>query len=199
VAKRPKEPPDIRSLFESFRRFTNQPDRGTALIAAAWLDDSLEEYIRVVAFRPDDQTAKMMLRTGGPLGSFATRTNIAYLLHLIEPKARRDLESIRDVRNTFAHSRSHIRFSTPTIRDRCRRLHGAYACELAGWRLRGPKQKFIMTSFMLAQYLLRSTTPPKREPLLGETDFYGAWVRRTMKSAMISFTAAELEKLKMET
>ncbi|MFQ5858540.1 MAG: MltR family transcriptional regulator, partial [Anaerolineae bacterium] len=174
--------------------FMEQLDRGTALVAAAWLDDALEACIRA-AFRPDKGTADELFRPDGPLSSLAARIKLAYLLDLIEPTARKDLDCIRRIRNDFAHARGDLRFTTPTIRDRCRQLHGAYACQLGGWTLRSPKQKFVVTSYFLAEYLMSVTKPRKRNPLLDNVDSYGSWIRRTVKSSSLAHLAAELEKL----
>jgi DNA-binding MltR family transcriptional regulator len=94
--------PEPEELRKAIARFTKQGDRGTALVATAWLDDALEVRIRA-AFRPDKGTADDVFRPDGPLGSFAARIKIAYLLDLIEPFARKDLDCIRRIRNDFAH------------------------------------------------------------------------------------------------
>ena len=56
MAKKEKVPPDAQSLRKAVARFTKQLDRGTALVAAAWLDDALEACLRA-AFRPEKGTA----------------------------------------------------------------------------------------------------------------------------------------------
>src|SRR5437762_3580943 len=100
-------PPDLDELGKALERFTKQGDRGTALIAAAWLDDSLELRIRA-AFRPNKGTADELF--DGPLATFAARIKFAYLMGLIEPFARSDLDRIRRIRNEFAHSRTELFF-----------------------------------------------------------------------------------------
>src|SRR2546426_1319175 len=181
MAKNDTAPPDLHSLKKAVGRFTKQADRGTALVAAAWLDDALEARIRA-AIRPDKGTADELFRPDGPLGSFSARIKLAYLLHLIEPTARNDLYRVRRIRNDFAHGRGDLRFTTPRIKDRCRELHGAMACRLGGRTLRSPKQKFVVTAYFLAEYLMSLTKPRKRNPLLDQVDAYGAWIRRTVRS-----------------
>lgn len=194
MAKKDKVPPDVQSLRKAVARFTRQLDRGTALVAAAWLDDALEACVRA-AFRPDKGTADELFRPDGPLGSFSARIKLAYLLDLIEPLARKDLDCIRGIRNDFAHGRSDLRFTTPSVKDRCGQLHGAEACRLGGWPLRSPKQKFVVTSYFLAEYLMSVTKPRKRNSLLDNVDSYGAWIRRTVKRSSLALLVAELEKL----
>ncbi len=187
-----KASPDVESLRRAVARFTKQADRGTALVAAAWVDDALEARIRA-ALRPEKQIADGLLRSGGALGSFAIRIKLAYLLDLVEPAARKDLDSIRGIRNDFAHGRGDLRFTTPNIRDRCRSLHAASACRLGGWTLRSQKQKFIVTAYFLAEYLMSLAKPRARNPLLDQMDAYGAWIRRTVKSTSLALLARELD------
>ena len=180
--------PDVKALRKVFTRFTKQVDRGAALIAAAWLDDALEACIRI-AFRPERALADELLRTNGPIGSFSARIKLAYMLDLIEPTAMKDLEQIREIRNKFAHGRGDLRFTTPSIKDRCHNLHGAAACRLGGLTLRSPKLKFLITTHFLAQYLMSLTKPRKRNALLEHADSYGMWIRRTVKSRLLSIIA----------
>ena len=46
-----------------------------ALVASAWLDDTLEACIRA-AFRSDKGTADELFRPDGPLGSFSARIKL---------------------------------------------------------------------------------------------------------------------------
>jgi DNA-binding MltR family transcriptional regulator len=194
MAKKQILPPDIKSLTKAIDIFTKQGDRGTALIVAAWVDDALEAVIRS-RFRPDKPLADDLLRPDGPLGSFSARIKLGYMLDLLEHLARKDLDLIRKIRNDFAHARSDLRFTTPSIRDRCRELHGAKACQEGGLMLRSPKQKFIATAYFLVKYVMSFAQPKRRNPLLEETDAYGAWIRRTVKHASLELLARELKAL----
>src|SRR5689334_5106314 len=93
-------------------RFTRQSDRGTVLIASAWIDDSLRELLRA-HFRPDHASLQQVLEGTGPLATFSSRIQVAYLLDLIEETARKDLDLIRKIRNLFAHARGDLRFRDP--------------------------------------------------------------------------------------
>ena len=128
MPRKSNEPANIPSLDQAAKVFTKQSDRGSALIAAAWVDDALEVYLRAF-LRPDKKTADAMLQPEGPLGSFAARIKIAYLLGIIEPTAHKDLEIIRGIRNDFAHVRQHIKFTDQSIKDRCKCLHAVKALD----------------------------------------------------------------------
>ena len=192
MAKTKTVAPEPEELRNAIARFTKQGDRGTALVAAAWLDDALEVRIRA-AFRPDKGIADDVFRPDGPLGSFAARIKLAYLLGLIEPFARKDLDFIRRIRNDFAHGRNDLYFTTPRIKDRCKQLHGAQAARLGGLTARSPKQMFIVASYFLVEYLLSLAKTENRLHL--DSDGYGSWIRRRVKSASLRLLSQELAKL----
>lgn len=192
MAKTGKVAPDAVSLRRAVARFTKQADRGAALVAVAWVDDALEARIRA-AFRPDKKTADELLRSGGPLGSFAMRIKLASLLDLVEATVSKDLDRIRRIRNDFAHRRGDLRFTTPSIKDRCRAFHAVTACRLGGWMLRSPKQQFLATAYFLAEYLMSLTKPRARNTLLDHVDAYGSWIRRTVKSSSLVLLAKEFD------
>jgi DNA-binding MltR family transcriptional regulator len=181
-------PPEVAALQDALARFTRQADRGTALIATAWVDDCLKACVRAF-FRPDNRVANDMLQPEGALGTFASRIKLAYLLDIIDPTAYRDLELLRRIRNEFAHRRSDLRFSSAPIKDRCREFHAIKACKLGGWPLTSPKHQVLVTSFFLSQYLLDLAKPRRRNPLLDHSDAYGSWIRRTVKSRSIALAA----------
>src|SRR5262249_17903825 len=61
-----------------------------------------------------------------PLASFSARIKLAFYLGLISAECRADLETIRRIRNDFAHKPDLISFDTQSIADRCRRLEFSY-------------------------------------------------------------------------
>jgi DNA-binding MltR family transcriptional regulator len=187
--KRIELPAEIESLAKAIELFTRQADRGTALVAAAWLDDALATLLRS-QFREDKSTADEIFRADGPLGSFSARIDTCYLLSLLEPMARRDLDLIRMIRNEFAHTRSKVTFASSQIKNRCNELHAAKACAAGGVRLTSSKHKFMVTAFFLLEYINSVTNS---ETPLGDTDIYGSWIRSTVKHASLVGLAKQLK------
>jgi DNA-binding MltR family transcriptional regulator len=107
-----------------FRRTLNsETDRGCALMASAYLEDQIRELLRA-RFVDDAKTAEEVLNEAtGPLSTFSSRINLAYLLGLISPATRRELHIIRKIRNDFAHHHRPITFSTDSVASRCLELH----------------------------------------------------------------------------
>lgn len=98
-----------------------ESDRGCGLMAGAYLDDRLGDLISKT-FIDDKNAAEEMLGVNGPLGTFSSRIDCAYLLGLIGPDARRDLHLIRKIRNDFGHKVDPINFEYAPIAGRCREL-----------------------------------------------------------------------------
>ena len=107
--------------FESFLAdFNKETDRGSALAAAAMVDDLLEKTLR--AFLIENKGGHS-LTTGfnAPLGSFSARIAAAFALGLILEPEYRECELIRKIRNDFAHTVK-VSFDDSAVADRCREL-----------------------------------------------------------------------------
>jgi DNA-binding MltR family transcriptional regulator len=97
-----QESPSLSSFREAAATFEKESDRGSALIAVAWVDDALEACLKS-RFRDEKTIVDSLLRQDGPLGSFSSRIKTAYLLGLITASLYSDLERMRGIRNDFAH------------------------------------------------------------------------------------------------
>ena len=115
----------LRDSFPSVIRFretlTPESDRGCALIAVAYLDESMYRLLRECLVS-DDKVARAFMRPDGPLGSFSSRIDCAYLLGRISPTIHRELHLIRKIRNDFGHNSEPITFEYPPVASRCSEL-----------------------------------------------------------------------------
>lgn len=93
----------------------DESDRGTVVLAAAWLDESLTNIIKKL-LKPADK--EDLLNPGKALGDFGTKILIAERLKLINPTLVKSLTICRRLRNDFAHLSSNLSFSTPNVKDR---------------------------------------------------------------------------------
>ena len=103
-----------------------ESDRGCVLVAAAYLDESLFELLGAT-FSQDKVCRKKAvdpLFTGlGPLSTFSAKIKIAYALELIDADIFLSLETIRKIRNEFAHTFTDLTFDTPSVADRVKNLN----------------------------------------------------------------------------
>ena len=70
----------------------------------------LERMIKRLIRDDDEKTLQEMFRSSGPLGAFASKINLGFLLRFYGKKAHRELNFIKDIRNRFAHQLGAISF-----------------------------------------------------------------------------------------
>jgi DNA-binding MltR family transcriptional regulator len=84
------------------KEFDKASDRVLAIVGAAYLDSVLEQLLRRI-FIKDDEQVDRLLGPDRPLGSNGSKYQLAYCLGLIDERERDDLSMIAKVRNAFAH------------------------------------------------------------------------------------------------
>lgn len=101
--------------------FEAETDRGTTVVAAAYLDDLLAGMLRKYLV-DEPKIVDELLDFQGPLGTFSSRISLAYCLGLIRDDQFRDLKTVGKTRNAFAHSHQTLSFDEPPICDFCDNL-----------------------------------------------------------------------------
>jgi DNA-binding MltR family transcriptional regulator len=106
----------------TFRRtLTKETDRGVALVCAAYLDEELKTLLEK-SFVEAPQIVSKLLTGTGPLSTFSSRIDLAFLTGLLPEEYRRALHLVRKVRNDFAHQHQERSFTDADIAARCREL-----------------------------------------------------------------------------
>jgi hypothetical protein len=100
-------------------------DRGAAIIAACLLERSLEAAIAVSSPRKDNTKTAKMRELGEQSSSFYSNLQYGRAMSLYDDATLSELESIRKIRNVFAHSAKNITFRTPLIARECANLRPA--------------------------------------------------------------------------
>lgn len=109
-----------------FRKaLTVESDRGCALFAAAYLDKALSDLL-YLSLVENKKIESELFEGTAPLATFSSRIKLAYYLGKISAGSRSDLDTIRNIRNAFAHKIDLISFDTQSIADRCRNLGFSY-------------------------------------------------------------------------
>ncbi|MDR3423946.1 MAG: hypothetical protein P4M13_02550, partial [Alphaproteobacteria bacterium] len=111
--------PTLDDLLEIEREINSFSDQNAAIVLASVVDRYLELAIVEKLERNDDETRAQLTATGGALDGFFAKINLGYAMGLFNVKRRNDLESIRRIRNCFAHSPKVITFDTPQINKEC--------------------------------------------------------------------------------
>jgi DNA-binding MltR family transcriptional regulator len=97
----------------------SESDRGSAIIGAQIMSDRLESLLRAF-FRSDAQSRKQidpLFKGFGPVSTFSTRIQMAYVMYLIPRIIRDRLEMIRKIRNHFAHSPTPAKFTDAQCKE----------------------------------------------------------------------------------
>ena len=103
-----------------------QSDRAAAIVGAAWVEEELEAAIR--SFLIDDkESIKRLLGKSSPLSSFSAKIDLACVLGMCSRVIAKDLHTIREIRNDFAHNmlakdNAKLSFNSGHIRDKCMTL-----------------------------------------------------------------------------
>jgi len=113
-----------------------QSDRGVAVMGSAYVEDYLRQLLEA-NWRSEgaDEAKDRTLNPSGPLGSFSAKIDMAYLTKLIGPDTHKDLHTLRNIRNDFAHamtlskgSHEPLTFNTQSVTDRCNNFIAAPKC-----------------------------------------------------------------------
>jgi DNA-binding MltR family transcriptional regulator len=108
-------PEDLAVLVEINR---GASDRALAIVAASLIEIHLTKLIKQ-ALIDNAKVEQMLFRSSGPLGAFATKIRLAYMMGMISPEFFKDLEIMREIRNRFAHDTHVGSFDIPEIYRRC--------------------------------------------------------------------------------
>jgi DNA-binding MltR family transcriptional regulator len=102
---------------QRFREAMNSPsDMVTAIVHAIEVEYLLEQLIIAKLKRKDDVTVELLSKDNGPLATFFSKIILGYAIGLFDEISMEYLNTIRRIRNAFAHSRKEISFSTALIR-----------------------------------------------------------------------------------
>ena len=141
----------------------HESDRGVALLGAAYLDTALKSLLEASFAGGKTVIDKLLNNPNAPLGTFSSRIAIAYGLGHIGVNYFQTLESIREIRNYFAHFRRRLSFEDPEIRKLIEtNLKLPYILPYPAPDLSLMRNRYIWTTAMILNYL--SFTQMKVKP-----------------------------------
>jgi hypothetical protein len=137
-------------------------DRSCVIVFTSLLEQHLQSAISSFFAVSEDQADPLFdFEKGGPLATFAAKVKIAVALGFVNPDMKIDLDLVRLIRNTFAHSSTLVSFSDPEIAEACDQLkhpviaEGPYG-QVSIWPLAAaaPRDKFLATVAAITEYFL---------------------------------------------
>lgn len=117
-----KKYPNLKEFLSFLTTHNEESPRGTILVACSFLDQQLKEIIESYLIEDSDKDA-LLSGFNAPIGTFSARIKTAHCLGLISDSERDDCETLRKIRNEFAHSHK-VSFKDQKIIDLCKNLHG---------------------------------------------------------------------------
>jgi len=115
-----KEHPHLKEFFPFLNDLRFESHRGGVLLCCAYLDDLLRDTLK--AFLVEGPESERLLEGfNAPLGTLSARATAAYACALITDRELKELNTLRKIRNEFAHSKT-TAFSDQKIAELCANL-----------------------------------------------------------------------------
>jgi hypothetical protein len=99
---------------------THDSDRAAGIVGAVLVEESLTTLLQSRLLW-DEELLNELFRSSGPLGAFSVKITVGFLMKLYSPAARKELETIKNICNEFAH-RVARSFAFERIRDMANNL-----------------------------------------------------------------------------
>lgn len=146
--RRPTAGEETKMISEGI--YNTESDRAAALIAGTFAENSLEAMIRIRLVNLSAEKMEELFGVEGSLGRFSDKIRIAYAFGVIDPMVRNDLDRIREIRNTFAHSLVPVHFLTPSVEQACAGFHAVLPKFMTDPNdANKPREKYVGTAMMI--------------------------------------------------
>jgi hypothetical protein len=171
LSRKPLRGLDIARVIQTLPRM---PDQAYALVFGALLERFLERRILERMVRLSKKRKNELFVGIAPLASFSSKIKFAYALGIVGTRGAAELETIKDIRNQFAHSFHPLKFENKTIAAACkslktpeRVLQGMPTTKLAEQMAQGgnPRSRFGVSCAGVLVALGGKTTTAKRPKL----------------------------------
>ena len=108
-------PPDVYGILN----LVDHAEASKAIIVAGIVEDWLQTMLLGAGRRTLSNSQLSEFFEGyGPLSSFSAKIDIGYFFKLIDDAAYRDLKAIKNIRNSFAHTKEVATFKTDGIKQK---------------------------------------------------------------------------------
>jgi hypothetical protein len=145
--------------------FQNESDRGAIILAATSIEDMLENALglRMKTLETDNEARAAVFGAEGTISTYSQKTLIAYALGIIDKKARKEIDLVRNIRNACAHSRKPLSLEIPVLVNAIHVAIGEKTLKIMkDHSPRSLKAAFICHCAALAYYV---GTGQRKEPL----------------------------------
>jgi len=214
VFKNPEQLDFVKWMRIVNKEIDNQSDRALVLLCASILDKQLEDILKEFLIE-DNKRDKNLFGSNSSFSTFSSKLNACYYMGLLSKHEYSCIDTIRKIRNEFAHKISINSFyDSQQIIDWCKNLsipYGMYVPDMLIFDKRGvkefpdnpftndtpPKERFIITFKYLTQYLntrCYEANALKREVFVPKTQYELLLEARTTLDKLCKEQVSLLEK-----
>ena len=109
---------DLSDAIPVFKKLVKETDTGIAIISAAYIDECLKALLGLHVDTSSRQIFNKIFDFSGPLGTFSSRIDLAFGFNFISKQTHQRINSIKNIRNEFAHNPFGVSFNTTEIKDK---------------------------------------------------------------------------------
>jgi hypothetical protein len=152
-----REIPPIDEVSALVTSLVDMEARAAALIMASILDNFLESAISACFVKLSSTKFNTLFRDRqAPFSSFSNKISVAHALGVYDDSTRAQLDSIRSIRNAFAHTMQPIDFDHPVVATACNNLNPS-AISGKSFTAHTPREKFIGTATLIGIVIVSFT------------------------------------------
>lgn len=107
---------DPNKLLEGMSELIGSSDRACAIVGGSLLEQALGRALKCYLHK-NKKIDEKLFQPSGPLGAFATKIRLGYLIGMYGYTALGDFEIVKDIRNRFAHRWEINSFGDQQIKD----------------------------------------------------------------------------------
>lgn len=141
--------------LSAFLALDEAHDYTVALVGASLLDQGLEDALTswLDPLSKQDSEGLFSETVSGPLATFSAKIRLASALKIFGPETRDDLNTIRGIRNVFAHAKGPISFEAEPIKEAVESLRYARNADTDDLpslaKIAGHKRTFVICSVQI--------------------------------------------------
>lgn len=138
-----------------------EDDRARGILAAASLEQALEHALSTKFVRSPEEIRTQLFGESAPLRDFAAKARMAYAFGIVGEMTFSDIGIIRQIRNTFAHSRTKLSSDTSEMAYAAscislgKRYNEMNDGNISGLLDEGPRDLFFASCFEYSLWLFR--------------------------------------------
>ncbi|MDE3041065.1 MAG: hypothetical protein KGJ82_10890 [Nitrospirota bacterium] len=157
---------DTQAFFDVLN---NEPDFSIVVVSTSYVDACLSALLQ--SFMLESSVSDKLLDSrSGALGSFAARSDAAYVMGLIPKTIYQDLQQLAEIRNQFAHHHLSLSFSIPAVEAACLKLKHLGTMKNGDIdepafppdRMPPARERFKFTVMVISHYLIQASETMKR-------------------------------------